>query len=420
MLSKIKEKLSAFLISLGRLVGVDVLYLTKGGFWLSTTNVVSGATAFILALAFANLVSPETYGTYRFVLSFYSILALAGLSGFGPAVVRAVAKGFEGDFFRSFKIQMFGSAVGSLISFGIAGYYFLHHNQILGAGFVILGLALPFIESLTLYGALLVGRREFKKSAKYDIIAQLLATGALLGVIFLRFNVVGLLLTFFVAWVGIRLFFFIYIIKKFRPNKKTEEKTIRLGSHLTLMGFLSSIAAYLDKIAIFHYLGAAEVAIYSFAIAPPEQLKGLFKNINTLAVPRFSQRTEQELKNSMAKKTLLAALIVGFCIAAYVIAAPFFFKIFFPKYLSSIPLSQIFAISLLGIIVNLPMSAMKALSKINGLYFTNITSSIITIALILILTPSYGLIGAVMARVLSRFLGIFLGLFAFHFIGNRS
>jgi O-antigen/teichoic acid export membrane protein len=403
------------LISLGRLVGVDVLYLTRGSFWLGTTNVVSGATAFILALAFGNLVSPETYGTYRFVLSFYSILALTGLSGFGPAVVRAVAKGFEGDFFRSFKIQMFGSTAGSLISFGIAVYYFLHHNSTLGAGFIVLGLVLPFIESLTLYGALLAGRREFKKSAKYDIIAQLLATGALLGAIFLRFNVVGLLLTFFSAWVGIRLFLFFYIIRKFQPNKKIEEKTMRLGSHLTLMGVLNSIAAYLDKIAIFHYLGAAEVAIYSFAMAPPEQLKGLFKNIGTLAVPRFSQRTEEELKKTMLKKTLLAALAVGICIAAYVIAAPLFFKILFPKYLSSIFLSQIFAVSLFGVIANLPVSAMKALSKIKELYFYNIVSSIITIALVLVLTPSYGLMGVVMARLLARLSGVLISFAAFYF-----
>ena len=44
------------------------------------------------------------------------------------------------------------------------------------------------------------------------------------------------------------------------------------------------------RILAFHYLGAVELAIYSFAIAPPEQIKGVFKFLGTLALPKFSKR----------------------------------------------------------------------------------------------------------------------------------
>lgn len=416
MFLKIKNKLAGIIIRGGRYAKVDLLYLVGGNFWLGIGTAVSAGTAFVLALAFGNFVTPETYGTYRFVLSFYSILALAGLSGFGPATVRAVAKGFEGNFFRSFKIQALGSLAGTAVSFAIATYYFINHNNLLGFSFIILGVALPFIESLVLYDALLSGRREFKKLTKYGAIAQILAMAILLGGIFLHFGVIGLLLIFFFGWTAIRFLFFIYIVKKFKPNKKTKEGTVKLGAHLTLMGVLTNVATYLDRIAIFHFLGAAQVAIYSFAIAPSEQLKGLFKNTSTLAIPRFSQRSEAELKNTMLRKMAIMAVVITAVIISYIILAPLLFKLLLPKYTSSIFPSQIFIISLLGVIVNLPLSAMKSLSKIRGLYFYNTASSIINIVLILILTPVYGLMGTIMARLITRFVGIFLSIIALYLL----
>ncbi len=54
------------------------------------------------------------------------------------------------------------------------------------------------------------------------------------------------------------------------------------------MGLINALAGQLDKIITYHYLGASELAIYSFAVAMPEQIKGIFKNLNTLAFPKFS------------------------------------------------------------------------------------------------------------------------------------
>jgi O-antigen/teichoic acid export membrane protein len=408
VLKKIKSKFLNLLALGKRTIKIDLHYLIKGNFWLGMGTAVSAISSFVLAVVFANFTSPENYGTYKFVLSFYSILAIAGLSGFGPATIRAVARGFEGEFLKNFKIQAIGSTLGSLVAFGISIYYFTHHNSILGWAFIITAIALPLIESLVLYDALLMGKSEFKKMTGYGAIAQFTATAFIVLAAFLGFGVIGLLLTFFGSWIIIRTVVFIYVFKKIKPNDKTEHGTTKLGGHLSLMGVLNNIATYLDKIALFHSLGAAEVAIYSFAIAPAEQIKGLLKNTNTIAMPRFSQRSEEELKSTMPRKMLIMGTVVGIIILAYIIASPYVFRILFPKYLSSIGLSQIFAISLLGTIANLPVSAMKSLSKIKGLYVYNISSSILTIGLIIFLTPSFGLIGTIAARVISRLAGIIL------------
>src|SRR5690606_14131318 len=54
---------------------VDMVYLASGNFWLTTNRVVGIGTGFMLTLAFANLLPPEIFGQYKY------ILALAGIIG---------------------------------------------------------------------------------------------------------------------------------------------------------------------------------------------------------------------------------------------------------------------------------------------------------------------------------------------------
>lgn len=414
MTISLKQKTIELLHKLGRFIKTDIAYLLRGNLWLGLGTIIGATSSFLVALAFGNFATPDIYGTYRFVLSFYSILAIAGLGGFGSATVRAVAKGFEGDVIKSLKIQAVGSLIGSFASALIATYYFVNQNQLLGVSFLILAFALPFIESIVIYDALLIGRKKFKASTLYLIAAQVVATVILITGIYFKLEVIGLLVTFFASWIIIRFIFLLYVFKKYHPNNKTSSETFKLGAHLTVMGVLNNIANYLDKIVIFHYMGATEVAIYSFAIAPGEQLKGLFKNISALALPRFSKRNEQELKKTMLRKMLIMGLVISTLIFIYIIFAPLLFKIFLPKYHSSIFPSQLFMLSLIGVIAILPIAAMKSLSKIKNLYFFNTISPIINIVLIVGLTSMYGLYGTVVARLLGRIIGIFLSIIALY------
>lgn len=401
------EKLAAWL-------KIDFRYLLRGNFWLGSSTLVGAAAAFVTALLFGNFAAPETYGTYRFILSYYSILTIVGLSGFNAATVRAVAQGYEGEVLRSFKLQILSSLVGTAVAFGFGGYYFLQSNQVLGISFLVLGLALPFIESLAIYEAYLSGRQEFKKLSQYSITAQIIAAAAIAAAVLLHSSLVGLIITFFAVWILVRLVLFRHTLHRFPPNRQTAPETVRLGTHLTVMGLLNNVANYLDRIVLFHYLGAAEVAVYSFAIAPAEQAKGFFKNTNLLALSRFSERSEPELKQTMLRKILLMALVVAAATAAYILLAPILFAIFLPKYQASVFPSQIFFISLFGVIATLPVSALKSLPKIRQLYLYNIILPILNIALILTLTPLYGLFGTILARLVGRLAGIGLALIAFY------
>ena len=145
------------------------------------------------------------------------------------------------------------------------------------------------------------------------------------------------------------------------------------------------------------------MAIYSFAIIPPEQLKGFLKNISSLALPKLSTKTIKEIKNTISRKMIILGLFVGIGIIIYIFLAPYFYKIFFPQYLESVFYSQIFSISLITIITILPETALRAKMAKKQLYQLNFFSPIIQIILLFLFINLYGLLGVILARVIWRF-----------------
>jgi O-antigen/teichoic acid export membrane protein len=191
-------------------------------------------------------------------------------------------------------------------------------------------------------------------------------------------------------------------------NTKDDPEAITYGKHLSAMTIITTVAGYLDRLLIFHFLGATEVAIYSIAIAPPEQIKGLIKNLNTLALPKFSEKSLAEINASIWSKILKLALLIILTIATYLIAAPFIYQIFFPSYLEAIPLSQLFALSLVANAMFIPLSIMQSQKMSRQLYQFNFITSAIQIGALLAIIPFFNLYTVVMARVLARFSGLFL------------
>ena len=75
-----KQKLISILRWSEKYTQTDMVYLTRGGFWLILGKIVFNISGFLLIIAFANLLSKEAYGTYQYVLSVASILAIPTLS----------------------------------------------------------------------------------------------------------------------------------------------------------------------------------------------------------------------------------------------------------------------------------------------------------------------------------------------------
>jgi len=413
MISKIKKKAKEILLWSQKYTKTDMVYLARGGFWLTLGQGISSISSFLLAIAFANLLPKETYGTYKYILSIASILAIPTLSGMGTAVTQAVARGYEGSLIPALKTKIRWGLLGGLASLILAGYYFYQGNTTLTISFLISAVFLPFMDSFGIYDSLLQGRKLFDISTKYFIISQIIAIASLIAVLFFTKNLFLLLFTYFTSWTLMRFIFFETTLKKFPPNPNQDPQTISYGKHLSLMGIIGTIASYLDRLLIFHYLGAAEVAIYSIAIAPPEQIKGFLGLLDTLVFPKFSEKKINEIKSGIRDKFIKLVFLGVLIIGGYILIAPFLYKIFFPKYSESVFYSQLFALSMLNLPFFLFGATLKAKAKIKEQYIANFIMPFLQIGLMTFFIIWQGILGLIIARIIIRLAASFLNFFLY-------
>jgi O-antigen/teichoic acid export membrane protein len=261
--------------------------------------------------------------------------------------------------------------------------------------------------------SLLIGRKAFDIKTKYMVATNILAAVILAITLFLTNNIFLILLAYFGSHTALRFIFLLATLKKFPPNKKEDPRTISYGKHLTLTKIVGPVATHSDRILLFNFLGAPEVAIYSFALLLPDQIKNLLKPVATLAFPKFSAQPEENLKKSLMNKVFKFFLITIPITIIYLVSAPFIYKVFFPQYLDSIFYSQIFALTILLLPQVLIGTYFNAQMKKKELYILRYITPLTKIVLLLILLPILGILGAVLAMMIN--LVIIFGLSVFLF-----
>ncbi len=390
----------------------DMVYLAKGGFWLTIGQVVSTLASFLLAIAFANSLDPVTYGNYKYVLSLTGFFAIFTLHGMRTAIIQAVAKNLEGSFYEGFKTKLKFGISGSIVTIGLASYYLFKGNYTLPIPLFILAIFLPLMYASGVYESFLTGKKLFNVGTKYSIVRQIIFVGTMITTLFLTKNLVWLIAVYFVSNTFLNYFFYLFTKKKFQPNKKEDPQTLSYGKHLTLIGVIAATANHLDKILVFTIIGSAQLAIYSFAIVIPIQIRSILKNIDVLALPKLAAKPRKEIKTSLIKKTLKLFFLVGIIIAVYIMVAPYIYKIFFPQYLDSIPYSQLLIFSLIGFPTSLLITSFQAKMMKRELYLLQ-TISALRIVLLITLTHFYGIWGVGGAIVGSEIFSLALVLFLF-------
>jgi O-antigen/teichoic acid export membrane protein len=298
-----------------------------------------------------------------------------------------------------FKARLKWGTLGSLASALVAIYFWSKGNVQFTICFLVIAACLPLMKSTEVYQSFFVGKKFFGQKVRYSVIIQFLASLAVLIAIFWTKDLVVLVSTFFVAYASLQAIFLFMIIKKYSPNHQDDPGVVPYGKHLSLIGVLAIIGQELDKVLLFHYLGPAQVAVYSFATLPVEQVRTPLQNIQDMALPKFSVRDREEIKTSLPKKLLKTTALILVAIVLYIVVVPYFFRIFYPQYLSSVFYSQLYAFNLLVFPISMIMLAIQAKIKTRELYIISTANQIIQISMLLILTPLFGIMGVLATRV---------------------
>lgn len=388
-------RFSSQLAFLERKLKIDLRYALSGGFFLTLSQITSAVAAFILTIAFANLLPVETYGTYRYILALYSLVAISALPGLETSVAQSVARGYDSSLKSAMRSRFRWGLLGTFGCFVYAAYLFAHGSPVMAYLFIVMGAAIPFMESFALIANFLNAKREFKLSSFLDIGMQMVSTISLITTMVFTKNVVLILLAYFIPYIVCRLVAFVYI-----SYTKTKESGIDPGLHsygrsMTLFQILSRGIASADQIVLYYFLGPVQVAVFSLATAVPNRVLAVLRITGTLAFPKYAERTFAQIAESLPKRMLLFAVgILGICLG-YIVLAPFVFTYIFPKYLASLAYSQVAIFYVLTSITYPFGSYLMSHKKVRDTYTMTVFTFVLKISILILLVPVLGVWGAV-------------------------
>jgi O-antigen/teichoic acid export membrane protein len=211
-----------------------------------------------------------------------------------------------------------------------------------------------------------------------------------------------LLATFFISYLASNAIFYTITVSRIPKDAPTDYSQVGFSKHLSFLNVLTGLAGQLDKIIIYHFLGAVPLAVYTFATAPPKQLRTAVSFIATLAIPKFANKTAKEIKQTVNKKFVTSLYILVPIVVVYIIFAPFIYQLFFPKYLEAVPFSQVYVLFLL-IMGNFSNIGAVVKNDIRLTYTFAIIPSVLNIVLMLALVKPYGLMGIILALLISKY-----------------
>lgn len=379
-----------------RYTKTDMVYLTKGSFWMIARQFALSFIAFGMAIAFANLLPQETYGAYKYVLSVAILLAITTLSGINTSLTRSVARGYEGSMLQALFTRIRWGILGSLFALLVVLYYEVQGNRSLSLAFLAVLLFLPLKSSFSVYHAYWQGKKRFDTFSKLGILQELLATVPFLTALALTDNLFTIVLVYFLAQTCASAFLFAYTLRRV-ANQNRDPETITLGKHISFSGVLFAIANNCTDIVLWHLLGPVPVAVYAFATRPPQELRRLFTESFPIALPKFSQSDVKKIKGTLLKKIARLYILLLPCVVAYILVAPFVYQWFFPAYLEAVRYSQVFSLSILFAPLSLFGIVFQAQGRTREMYLLSFLSPILLIVALLIFVPIFGLMGAVIA-----------------------
>lgn len=388
----------------------DMVYMFKNSFWVFIGQITTSLTALIVMVVLANVLSKETLGAYRFIISALTILSVFTLQGVHPALVQSVARGVRVDIDALLRQKILWSIMGLFATLLVAGYYFAQANIVLGAAFLTVAVVMPLYGAYFIYFFYLQGQQRFAAASIIHALGRIffmivMIITALIAPTLLPLTIVFLVSTVAAQYVGYRWF------KKHEETLEYDQdpELMPYAKHMTVVTAFPFIAANIDKVLVWNILGAVPLAIYSIAILFPQESSRIGRIVSQVILPKLSKQAGSIDIASFIKKLILfeVIMIAGWLI--YALIAPLLFSLFFPAYIDAVGASIIAMLILLSMplyIIRQFFIANKNKKELNRVLI--ITPIIQTICLYFALI-SFGMWGAVVVFVLGGFLELAIG-----------
>src|SRR3989338_4609160 len=273
-LNKAKYKIYRLLRLSENFTKTDMVYLAKGGTLILLGQIISVLMGLTVSTGFANLIPKNVFGNYCFIISLAGIIGTFTLTGMRTAIAQSVSRGYEGTLKVGFRIRLKWNLFASLFTFGISAYYAVNNNMALSTSFLIIAFFMPFRDSAALYSPFLAGKRLFGIRMLFNSLWNIITAIVLLTTISVTHNVAMIILSSFVTGTVLASLFYIITLKRYVTKESIDYSSISYAKYLSIINIVGSLSSYIDKVLIFKFFGATELAVYSFSTSPVTHLRG--------------------------------------------------------------------------------------------------------------------------------------------------
>lgn len=402
-MSEFKKTVSGILSFLEKKSKTNLRKIGQQWSWLMLGKIVGALVALLLASAYANYLTPEQYGTYKYILSVFAIVAVFTLLGMEDASQRSIARGRDAAFWDTLKLRLAFGTLTLLSSLGIGVYYTMHQNYELGLIFI---LSAPFLIALSTtshYNSLLMGRQLFKQISINNVIIKICSAVVIIIAVILTSNLYWLIAAFLFSGIVFSFFGFIHTNKKYPLNNIHDPEARSYGKHMSILSIISIATNQAAPFLLWHFLGPVQLAIYAFALAAVSQMRGVFKLLTTtMAFPKLAKLETHILKASLPKKVLIAHCISVPMAILLALIIPYLYYFLFPTYLESIIYAQVMTLLLAFSPMRLYSTALMAHGSPRSIHTYSIINSVSLLGGMVVLIPLFGIWGVIYANIMTQ------------------
>lgn len=404
----LRQSAEKFLEKFGQRFHIDAVFYAKIMGWVGVnyvTNVLRGvATTFILA----RWLSPETFGSFRYIIAIYGIAGTFSFSSYHTGIIRGIAAQDTEVAWSGSKKMMISSLIGSAIILAAAFERWVKGEEQIALCLGVTSLFFPFFSASSLYGSILTGKGEVRTLSKYNSLSNLLFTGLFFATLFFGQGSI-LLITF--AFFGADVFLkasMSFVQLRTLKRQGSAETHLHLGSQLSFMGIFQAFAHQIDQIILQRFFGYTALANYSIAILIPEQITDFIKSFSGILLQRKTSGNLSALKDtSIVRRQMYSFLgFMSLLWLGYTILAPLVMPWLFPQYAAQVWPSILYALGMFGSSAGIGLSWMQARHQIRALWHYSFFNSFIQIIGTCLFTPWLGEKGAVFAKVFTRLASI--------------
>lgn len=394
-------------------------FTRDGSGWLLAQQLIIAPMSLITTVLLARILSIESYGYYKYILSMYSLISLFSFIGIYNITTMNIQRG-EDDFFSlGFKYKKILRWIPSVLSLLVAIYYFYAGNNFLAIFFIINIFSYIIVDTYDFYLVALQGKGDFKSNALLGISYYFISFFPPILTAYFTHNLYLIFITMYLCQGLFRIFGFNYVknklslhdyedYKKLDQNKIKEWKKESASFSFNLA--LNSAGGSVSSIVVFNRLGAVNTAVYSLALALVDFVSGIMLSTLSKSLLILSRMTKEKIGDnekieyirSLFKKYFGFSLLAAIC---SIIALPWIYKFLFAKYLFSYQYAVVYSISLLAL--TFAPATQFFMEKRNFKIINTIQIIVLILNLLSVFFAAtyFGVWGAIVVAILMKFIG---------------